>query len=192
VHQSLKAGLIISVLMMTSCTSSTPITATREQTRIASQSESAYNLGVEAYKRKDYPEAVVQWRQAVAQGNRLALNNLGYLAYYGLGMQAAPSFAVDLWRRGAALGVSEAQLHLGWAYEEGKGVAVDLVQSYTWVRCAIDTATRNAAHTHEETELEIARDARESLVEIVDKISPEKFADARQGALACMRAYKAR
>lgn len=191
-HQRFKIVFVISVLMMTSCTSSTSTTATTDQTRISSQSESAYDLGVEAYKRKDYPAAVRQWRQAVAQGNRFAFNNLGYLAYHGLGMQAAPSLAVDLWRKGATLGVSEAQWHLGLAYQEGKGVAPDLVESYSWVRCAIDTATRNAAHAHEETELMIASDARESLVEIVDKIPPEKLADARQSALACIRAYKTR
>lgn len=191
-HQSFRIGFVVSVLMMTSCTSSPLTPASTDQARITSQSESPYEQGVKAYKRKDYPEAVLQWRQAVAQGNRLALNNLGYLAYYGLGMQADPSFAVDLWRKGAVLGVSEAQWHLGLAYEEGKGVAPDPVQSYAWVRCAIDTATRNAAHAHEETELKIASDARESLVEIVDKISPEALAAARQSALACMGAWKAR
>lgn len=190
-HQRFKIGFIVSVLMLTSCTSSTATTVNTDQARTSSQSESAYELGVEAYLRKDYPEAVVQWRQAVAQGNRFALNNLGYLAYYGLGMQAAPSFAVDLWRKGAALGVSEAQWHLGLAYQEGKGVAPDPVQSYSWVRCSIDTATRNAAHGYEEAELKIARDARESLVDIVDNIPLEKLADARKSALACIRAYKA-
>jgi TPR repeat protein len=194
VHQNLRTAFIVSVLMMTSCTSSTPSTPATDQTRIGSRGDSAYGLGVDAYKREDYPEAVVQWRQAVAQGNRLALNNLGYLAYYGLGMQADPSLAVDLWHKGAALGVSEAQWHLGIAYQEGKGVRPDPVDSYAWVRCAIDTATRNAAaaDAHADTELKIASDARVSLVEIVDKLPVEKLADARQRASACMNAYKVR
>ena len=190
-RQNRKIAFIVSALMSTGCTPSSVSTAT-DQKRVVSQGDLTYEQGVEAYKREDYREAAIQWRQSVALGNRFALNNLGYLAYYGHGMQADPSLAVDLWQKGAALGVSEAQWHLGIAYQEGKGVAPDPVQSYAWVRCAIDTATRNATDAHEEVEQTIANDARKTLVEIVDEIPVEKLADARQRALACIGAYKAR
>ena len=60
--------------------------------------DSAYNRGVDAYKRKDYAEALAQWSASVAKGNIDAMNNLGYLLYYGRGTDRAPQDGVQLWR----------------------------------------------------------------------------------------------
>ena len=48
--------------------------------------ESDYNLGVQAYRTRNYPEAAAQWKKTVARGNVDAMNNLGYLLYYGYGV----------------------------------------------------------------------------------------------------------
>src|SRR5439155_3261665 len=45
-----------------------------------------------------------------------------------------------LWKRGAVLGVSEAQWHLGAAYAKGQGTERNYAMAYAWFRCAITNA----------------------------------------------------
>lgn len=86
-------------------------------TALADGKQSPYNAGVDAWKVKNFAEARRLWSSSLAEGGPdEALNNLGYLYYYGLGGEARRDKAVELWRKGAALGVSESQLHLGHAY----------------------------------------------------------------------------
>ena len=83
--------------------------------------QSAYNLGVNAYQAKNYVVAREQWSKAIEAGDTSALNNLGYLLYFGLGGTPDSTRAVALWKRAATAGHSEAQWHLGYAYETGNG-----------------------------------------------------------------------
>ncbi|AEF22749.1 tetratricopeptide repeat protein [Pseudomonas fulva] len=186
--QGFHIGFLIALMTFSSLPSSAFATADDEQP-VETRNFSIYNLGVEAYKRKDYAAAAAHWREAITQGHNAALNNLGYLTYYGLGMPASPADGVELWRKGAELGVSEAQWHLGIAYQDGKGVTQDLLQAYGWVRCSIDSATRSAAETNDssrvETEQTIANNARETLLEITDAMPAPMLITARQRDLPC-------
>ncbi|MFP8780816.1 tetratricopeptide repeat protein [Hydrogenophaga sp. RWCD_12] len=132
--------------------------------------ESPYNKGVEAWRAKDYVEARKQWAQSLAEGGSdLALNNLAYLLYTGLGGEARPQEAVELWRKGAALSVSEAQWHLGQAYEAGKGVEANKVQAYAWYLCAV--ATASLVTKEDSIEREIEADARRSASQVAEQLS---------------------
>ena len=131
---------------------------------------SAYNQGVEAWRAKNYAEARRQWTRSLAEGGSdLALNNLAFLLYEGLGGEAQPERAVELWRKGAALSVSEAQWHLGQAYEAGKGVGRDPVQAYAWYLCAV--ATASLVSGEDSIERAIEADARRSASLVAGRLS---------------------
>jgi TPR repeat protein len=61
-------------------------------------SASDYNLGVDAYRARDYAAARLHWQKAVEQENVDAHNNLGYLLFNGLGGDKDRVRAVSLWQ----------------------------------------------------------------------------------------------
>ena len=133
--------------------------------------ESAYNKGVNAWRSKNYEEARVQWRQSLAEGGPdEALNNLAYLLYHGLGGDTQTEKAIELWRKAAALAISEAQVHLGYAYEQGVGVERNLVQAFAWYQCAIVTA--GGQMESDATEREIRQMAMEQVVKLEPRLLP--------------------
>ena len=99
-------------------------------------SASDYNLGVDAYRARDYAAARLHWQKAVEQENVDAHNNLGYLLFNGLGGDKDRVRAVSLWQTASVKGQRESQWHLGYAYEKGEGVARDDIAAYVWYRCA--------------------------------------------------------
>lgn len=153
--------------------------------------KSSYNKGVDAWRAKDYVEARRQWERSLAEGGPdEALNNLAFLLYHGLGGEAQPAKAVELWRKGAVLGVSEAQWHLGHAYEAGRGVDHSAVRAYAWYACAV--ATASARERADATEREIARSASDSLQKIRDTLSDDERKQARHLAAELKAKYSTR
>ena len=140
----------------------------------------SYNKGVAAYQQKNYVEARGYWEQSIAEGQPPdALNNLGYLLFHGLGGAPEPERAVSLWKRGAVLGVSEAQWHLGAAYAKGQGTERNYAMAYAWFRCAITNA-ESGTGLSKSTEDEIAKGARKSLAILLDKMTPQELEGGRQ------------
>ena len=153
--------------------------------------ESPYNKGVEAWRKQDYAEARVQWELSLAQGGPdEALNNLAFLLYHGLGGESNPDKAVELWRKGAALAVSEAQLHLGQAYASGKGVPRNLATAYAWYRCAIATAGKLSKD--DKTEAEIEKDAVEMIEKLIPKLSESELKSGESQASILIAKYAER
>src|SRR6185503_1425061 len=130
----------------------------------------------------------LHWRQALDEGEVRALNNLGYLLYYGLGGETDSKRAVSLWKKGALAGHSEAQWHLGRAFEDGKGVTQNYTRAYAWYRCALASA-QAAAKLDPEVETEIARDVEASLAALVDKLSPSEREDGGRLAQEFLKMY---
>ena len=134
--------------------------------------ETTYNLGVVAYKERNYTEAAAQWTKLVARGNIKAMNNLAFLLYYGYGVDKDTYRAVELWRVASDAGESEAQWHLGGAYESGIGVERSLSKAYAWYQCAIEIASSNLraanGNHHEAT---ILKEAKGSLDKMKDGLS---------------------
>ncbi|WLI89665.1 tetratricopeptide repeat protein [Massilia sp. R2A-15] len=139
--------------------------------------ETEYNLGVQAYREKNYAAARAHWLMAVEQGETSALNNLGFLLYNGLGGEPDPARAVALWRKAAVVGHSESQWHLAQALEAGKGEAPSPVEAYAWYRCA---ATQFADVPRDDAENEIGHDARESVIRILGKLALDQLSPAEQ------------
>jgi len=151
--------------------------------------DSAYNRGVDAYKKKDYAEARAQWSASVTKGNIDAMNNLGYLLYYGHGTDRAPQDAVQLWRVAAFAGQSEAQWHLATAYDTGVGVAGDPAKAYAWYRCSIETASTKLRSDKGDTEAQILKDAKQSLAKLRLKLSADDLKRGQALAADYIRRY---
>ncbi|MBS0376742.1 MAG: sel1 repeat family protein [Proteobacteria bacterium] len=156
------------------CVASTLVLAACTPFRAA---ESPYNLGVAAWKQKDYPEAARQWSVEVLQGNADALNNLAYLYFNGLGGPKRVDAAVGLWRLAAQAGHSEAQWHLGFAYERGAGVPQSPSRAFGWYRCAMASAEREAHGDKEAIERTIFEDAKRSLEDLQPGMSAAEIAE---------------
>ena len=144
--------------------------------------ETPYDAGVTAYKKKDYAEALSQWTQSASRGDLDALNNLGYLLYNGLGTGKDLDGAIRLWRTAAFAGHSEAQWHLGTAYETGQGVPKNLVKAYAWYRCSMESATHRLTGEKADIEADILSDGRKSLASLMPKLSGQDL--ERGSALA--------
>jgi hypothetical protein len=141
--------------------------------------QTSYNKGVDAYRVKDYVSARTHWSEAAAQGDTSALNNLGYLLYFGLGGEPDSTRAISLWKQAAVAGHSEAQWHLGQAFEEGKGLPQNLVEAYAWYRCAVVNA-ESAVGADKDLQEQIAGDARKSLAKLLEKLTKEQFESAER------------
>jgi hypothetical protein len=139
--------------------------------------DTAYNLGVDAYRVKDYASARQHWAKAVEEGENFALNNLGFLLYEGLGGPADQARAVELWNMAARRGNNESQWHLAQAFEKGKGVAQSLVDAYAWYRCA---ANNFAGVQGEDEDRSIADDARTSVLRLLGALPLEQLSAAEQ------------
>jgi TPR repeat protein len=142
--------------------------------------ESDYNLGVDAYRNKNYSEAASQWKKSVARGDVDAMNNLGFLLYYGYGVTKDLDAAIALWRAASFAGNSEAQWHLGNAYETGVGVQRDPVKAYAWYRCSVESAsTKVRSKQSFEVETGILKDSRDSLQQLGEKLSALELANGQ-------------
>jgi hypothetical protein len=131
-------------------------------------SESEYNLGVDAYRAKDYASARLHWQKAAGQDNVDAYNNLGYLLFNGLGGAQDLVRAISLWQTASMKGQRESQWHLGYAYEAGEGVARDDVAAYVWFRCA-DASFRSIPPI-DDADADMARDLAASIARTLARI----------------------
>jgi TPR repeat protein len=151
--------------------------------------ETEYNQGVQAYRTRDYAAARQHWAQAVEQGESLALNNLGFLLYEGLGGDADPARAVELWKRAALRGNDESQWHLAQAFEVGKGASRSLVDAYAWYRCAAASLPQEA---EDDEDRRIARDARASVLRLLGTLPVAQLSTAEQLARDYIAKYSAK
>lgn len=149
-------------------------------------SETDYNLGVQAYRIEDYTSARVHWEKAVAAGETLAMNNLGFLLYNALGGRRDETRAVSLWTHAAKQGNSESQWHLAESLEHGKGTERDLMEAYAWYRCAVASM---AATAEDEEERIILTRAKNALVRVVSQLPEDKVAAAESRAREYVRKF---
>ena len=147
-------------------------------TASSTAAETAYNLGVAAWQKKNYVEAARQWSAAVLTGDLNAMNNLAYLYSNGMGVAHQDAVALSLWQSAAYSGHSESQWHLGTVYEQGLGVSRDLVRAYAWYGCALISTKRNAEGETADVEATIGADAESSLAALKGKLDNEQLARA--------------
>lgn len=152
-----------------------------------SQDIKEYNLGVDAYRARNYTEARRHWSKAVDHGVRDAYNNLGFLLYNGFGGDKDAARAVALWRDAAMMGNAESQWHLASAYEEGKGTVRNQVEAYAWYECA--QAAYRAESGGRRNDTEITRDIDVAMPRVLEAIPEERRRLAKRLAGIYIRLY---
>ena len=81
------------------------------------------------YRNNDYEKSAELWQKLIKiETNKketqdlqiIVLNNLGYLMFYGLGVDENKSEAISYWKKAITLGETEAEYHLCHAYADNK------------------------------------------------------------------------
>jgi alpha/beta superfamily hydrolase len=94
--------------------------------------------GLAAYERKDYAQALTEFRQAAVEGSTPSQNYLGVMYKHGEGVAQDYKQAMAWFRKAAEKSDSWAQHNLGVMYARGEGVAQDYKQAKVWYRKAAE------------------------------------------------------
>jgi uncharacterized protein len=105
--------------------------------------------GLDAYKRKDYKEAIMLFRLSAEQGNVSAQYNLGHMYEKGKGVSQDYKEAVRLYRLSAEQGDLDAQLKLGVSYGMGRGVLKDYALAHMWWNLSGSKGNKDAAENRD-------------------------------------------
>ena len=108
-----------------------------------------FNDGLEAYKRKNYKEAVRLWLPVAEQGYSPAQSNLGQMYDFGQGVPQDYKEAVKWYRLAAEQGLSPAQYNLGVMYWQGIGVMQDYVLAHMWFNLSGSNGNKNGVEGRE-------------------------------------------
>ena len=100
--------------------------------------------GVQAYKKKDYAKALIEFRALAERGNTDAQYNLGQMYRQGEGVPQDDAEAVRWYRLAAEKGDADAQYNLGQMYRQGIGVPQDAAEAVKWYRLAAKQGYANA------------------------------------------------
>lgn len=93
----------------------------------STQAEKLFYTGTCHYRNKNYQQAAIRWKEltllTVVDTNDKqlkvdVLNNLGFLMYFGYGIEKNQSEAIGYWKQAISLGHTEAEYHLCHAYAE--------------------------------------------------------------------------
>ncbi len=95
----------------------------------SNMAEQLFYTGTCHYRNKNYDKAVKTWEQ-LAKLNLLeqedqnlqsdVLNNLGYLIFFGLGVERDQSKAISYWKKAITMGQTESEYHLCHAFADKK------------------------------------------------------------------------
>src|SRR5258708_6387990 len=94
--------------------------------------EKANRKGLDAYREKNYAEAMRWYRTAADKGLAKAQYNIGVLYTSGLGVPNDYAEAARWYRKAADQGFAPAQYYLGVLYENGAGMRKDKTQARYW------------------------------------------------------------
>jgi len=91
-----------------------------------------YQLGLSAYERGDYAEALNQWLPLAERGDPESQYRVGRLYYYGRGVAQDYAQAGEWYLQAAEQGHARSQSNIAIMYEEGRGVPADDDQAARW------------------------------------------------------------
>lgn len=95
----------------------------------SAQAEKLFYIGTCHYRKKEYEASVALWKELTlleniepkyAELQISALNNLGYMFFFGYGIEENKPEAIKYWNQAIALGHTEAEYHLCHAYAEAE------------------------------------------------------------------------
>ena len=141
----LKRSALIVVFLCVTCTSGcNPEDACPSgspEAAIRDKLECQFALGRAAYAREDYKQAAEHWQKVVEMRPKsdydkiivaVAHGTLGYLFYYGKGVNIDRKRSVQLYRIAVRLGDLESRQHLGFAFSDKTNDFYDPVIAYAW------------------------------------------------------------
>jgi len=134
-----------------------------------------FYVGTCNYRNQDYEKAAELWYQLLDLENIdpeyhelqvSAYNNLGYLLFFGLGLDEDKTAAIDYWYRAISLGSTESEYHLCHAYADAEVSTYDPLKAKLHCEKAelIYSGIENRSEA-EETILGLIRDYRDQLAE---------------------------
>ena len=97
-----------------------------------------YYTGTWHYRNERMEQAATSWSGLVGRDDlggeydelrTNALNNLGYLRFYGLGLEEDKTAAIGLWREAVSLGHDESEFHLCHAYGDANEPTYNAVRA---------------------------------------------------------------
>jgi len=91
-----------------------------------------YQLGLSAYDRGDYAEALAQWLPLAERGNPEAQYRIGRLYYYGRGVEQDYTEAGRWYLQAAEDGHARSQSNVAVMYEQGRGFPADDAKAAKW------------------------------------------------------------
>ena len=112
--------------------------------------EAQRRVGVAFCNQEKYKEAIYWLSKSAEQGNSDAQWNLGYMYYFGKGVEQDYAKAVEWYTKSAEQGNSKGQWRLGYMYEYGKGVEQDYVKAVEWY-------TKSAEQDDTETQMRLGQ-----------------------------------
>ncbi len=99
---------------------------------LALAAEGDYQLGLSAYERGDYAEAMAQWLPLAEHGDPDAQYRVGRLYYYGRGVKQDYAKAGEWYLQAAEQGHARSQSNVAIMYDEGRGFPADDDQAAKW------------------------------------------------------------
>lgn len=111
---------------------------TTENTPNTLSPEKLYNLGMAAYNKKNYKEAITYLLPAAEQGLDIAQYDLGGMYNLGYGVSQNYYEAKKWYQKAAEQGYAKAQYCLGDLYNGGLGVTRDYYEAVKWYQKAAD------------------------------------------------------
>ncbi|QBN19915.1 tetratricopeptide repeat protein [Flavobacterium nackdongense] len=103
-----------------------------------------YTEGYNAFKEKNYTEAIKLWNQAAAKGNSKAMYQIGAAYYYGDGVPKDYVKSTEWYQKSAVKGNSSAMYEVGSAYYNGIGVTKDLTKAMDWYLKSANNGNKEA------------------------------------------------
>jgi TPR repeat protein len=155
--------------------------------------DAQYDLAVEFHRGdaipQDLAKAAELWRMAAKGGVISAFNNLGHLTYYGRGIKQNFAQGIRLWRIAATNGHSESQVHLAFAYSDGKYLKPNYIEAYSWGLTGKHFASLDG---DPEMRNAVGEMAAEVLTKIKGKLTPRQIALAERRARTYISRYSAK
>lgn len=94
-----------------------------------------YNSGLKAYRMKEYPRAIKEFK---ADGGRNSNYNLGVIYFKGEGVKADRLQGLEYFKKAAEQGHMNAQFLMGTMYDKGEDVMQDRAVAAKWYRKAAE------------------------------------------------------
>ena len=111
-------------------------------------------LGKAHYDKEEYALAMEYYSKAAETGNASAMNEIGYMYQYGLGVTQNYGTAMEWYKNSAVKGNADAMSNIGYIYRHGLGVTQDYDAAMEWYKKSADegnaAAMNNIGHMYDE------------------------------------------